>query len=38
MIHRLVKGCIELEAERGIAELTLKELSRYLYEFADYCR
>ena len=38
MIHRLVKVCIELEAERGIAKLTLKELSRYLYESADYCR
>jgi len=38
MIYELVNDCIESEAERGIEKTTLKELSRYLHEFADYCQ
>ncbi len=38
MIFELVNDCIELEAERGIAETTIKELNRYLHEFANYCQ
>jgi site-specific recombinase XerD len=38
MIFELVNDCLELEAERGIAKTTIKELSRYLHEFADYCQ
>ena len=38
MIYELVNDCIESETERGIEKTTLKELSRYLHEFADYCQ
>ena len=38
MIYELVNDCIESEAERGIEKTTLKELRRYLHEFADYCQ
>ena len=38
MIYELVNDCIESETERGIERTTLKELSRYLHEFADYCQ
>jgi len=38
MIFELVNDCIELEAERGIAKTTIKELNRYLHEFANYCQ
>ncbi len=38
MIYELVNDCIELETERGIAKTTIKELSRYLHEFANYCQ
>ena len=38
MIYELVNDCIESEAERGIEKTTLKELNRYLHEFADYCQ
>ena len=38
MIFELVNDCIELEAERGIAKTTIKELNRYLHEFAHYCQ
>ncbi len=38
MIFELVNDCIKFETERGIAKTTLKELSRYLHEFADYCQ
>ena len=38
MIYQLVNDCIESEAERGIEKTTLKELRRYLHEFADYCQ
>ncbi len=38
MIYEHVNDCIKLETERGIAKTTLKELSRYLHEFADYCQ
>ena len=38
MIFELVNDCLELEAERGIAKTTIKELSRYLHEFANYCQ
>ena len=36
MIYALVNDCIESEKERGLARATLKELIRYLYEFAEY--
>jgi site-specific recombinase XerD len=38
MIYELVNDCIESETERGIEKTTLKELSRYLHEFANYCQ
>ena len=38
MIYELVNDCIESETERGIEKTTLKELRRYLHEFADYCQ
>ena len=38
MIYELINDCIELETERGIAKTTIKELSRYLHEFANYCQ
>ena len=38
MIFELVNECLELESERGIAKTTMKELSRYLHEFANYCQ
>ncbi len=38
MIYELVNDCIEFEKERGIGKTTLKELRRYLHEFADYCQ
>ncbi len=38
MIFELVNDCLELEAERGIAKTTIKELSRYLHEFPNYCQ
>jgi site-specific recombinase XerD len=38
MIYEQVSACIKFETERGIAKTTLKELSRYLHEFADYCQ
>jgi site-specific recombinase XerD len=38
MIFELVNDCIELEVERGIAQTTIKELNRYLHEFAHYCQ
>ena len=38
MIFELVNDCIELEVERGIAKTTIKELNRYLHEFAHYCQ
>jgi len=38
MIFKLVNDCIELEVERGIAKTTIKELNRYLHEFAHYCQ
>ena len=38
MIFELVNDCIELESERGIANTTIKELNRYLHEFANYCQ
>ncbi|MCP4267705.1 MAG: site-specific integrase [Candidatus Brocadiaceae bacterium] len=38
MIYELVNDCIESEAERGIEKTTLKQLRRYLHEFADYCQ
>lgn len=36
MIYALVNDCIESEKERGLAKATLKELIRYLHEFAEY--
>jgi integrase/recombinase XerD len=38
MIYEHVNDCIKFETERGIAKTTLKELSRYLHEFDDYCQ
>ena len=38
MIFELVNECLELEPERGIAKTSIKELSRYLHEFANYCQ
>jgi len=38
MIYELVNDCIESEAEHGIEKTTLKELNRYLHEFAGYCQ
>ena len=38
MIYEHVNDCIKFETERGIAKTTLKELSRYLHEFVDYCQ
>ncbi len=38
MICEHVNGCFELEADRGIAKTTVRELSRYLHIFADYCQ
>jgi len=38
MIFEFVNDCIEFEAERGIAKTTIKELNRYLHEFANYCQ
>ncbi len=38
MIYKLVNDCIEFETARGIGKTTLKELTRYLHEFADYCQ
>ena len=38
MIYELVNDCIESETERGIEKTMLKELRRYLHEFAGYCQ
>ena len=38
MIYELVNDCIENETEHGIGKTTLKELSRNLHEFSDYCQ
>jgi len=38
MMYELVTGCIESEKERGLSKETLKELERYLHEFATYCQ
>jgi len=38
MIYELLNDCIENETERGIEKTTLKDLTRYLHEFADYCQ
>jgi hypothetical protein len=36
MIYSLVNDCIISEKERGLSEATIKELKRYLHEFAGY--
>ena len=36
MIYTLVNECIKSEIERGLAKATVKELERYLHEFAAY--
>jgi len=36
MIYELVNDCIESETEREIEKTRLKELTRYLHEFADF--
>ena len=36
MIYSLVNDCIISEKERGLSEATIKELKRYLHEFAEY--
>jgi len=36
MIYSLVNDCIISEKERGLCEATIKELKRYLHEFAGY--
>lgn len=38
MIHGLVTECINAERQRGLRPETLKELNRYLHEFAGYCQ
>jgi integrase/recombinase XerD len=38
MMYEHVNGCIESEKERGLSKETLKELKRYLHEFANYCQ
>ncbi len=38
MIYQLVAECIDSERQRGLRPETLKELKRYLHEFADYCQ
>lgn len=37
-IPRLVRLCLEGERDRHLSEKSLKELRRYLTEFADHCR
>jgi len=37
-IPTLVRLCLEGERDRGLSEKSLKELRRYLTEFADHCR
>ena len=37
-IKQLVNDCLEFEANRGLAEKTIKELERYLNELAGYCQ
>ncbi|MBW2596700.1 MAG: hypothetical protein JRC93_12180 [Deltaproteobacteria bacterium] len=34
MIYSIVNDCIISEKERGLSEATIKELKRYLHEFA----
>lgn len=38
MIYELVTECIDAEKQRGLRPETLKELTRYLHEFAGYCQ
>jgi len=37
VILSLVDECLNLEKQRGLSASSLKELNRYLYDFADYC-
>jgi site-specific recombinase XerD len=37
-IHDLMRQCLKTEKDLGLAEKTIKELSRYLNEFVVYCK
>jgi len=37
-IHGLMRQCLKTEKDLGLAEKTIKELSRYLNEFVIYCK
>ena len=36
-VGALVGSCLEMEQQRGLAERTIRELKRYLGDFAGYC-
>jgi site-specific recombinase XerD len=38
MVYQLINDCIDTERQRGLRPETIKELKRYLHEFADYCQ
>lgn len=38
MVYQLINDCIDSERQRGLRPETIKELKRYLHEFADYCQ